>query len=229
MEGLDGHTGLVQESTDLLAELDGLKGLIASGGPVGQGVGQESTNIQTALEGLAGIVPESPNKIPIASDGPDSRGTVQESTNIQTASDGPDSRGAVQESTDIQSALDGLEGLGLGQESTNIQTALEGLEGSGLVPESLHRAASDGPEVHGVVQDSTKARIGSDDGPDGLGIVQESTESENPLKQISFDDIEVRFFRICALYGVGRPIIRKVLKMRIWIVPPVCLGSRKLQ
>ena len=204
MEGLDGHTGLVQESTDLLAELDGLKGLIASGGPVGQGVGQESTNIQTALEGLAGIVPESPNKIPIASDG-------------------PDSRGAVQESTDIQSALDGLEGLGLGQESTNIQTASDSPDDLGLEPVSPYRGASDGPEDHG---DSTKARIGSEDGPDGLGIVQESTESEKPLKQISFDDIEVRFFRICALYGVGRPIIRKVLKIRIWIVPPVCLGSR---
>ena len=27
------------------------------------------------------------------------------------------------------------------------------------------------------------------------------------------------------LYRVGRPIIRKVSKVRIWVVPPVCLGS----
>ena len=27
-------------------------------------------------------------------------------------------------------------------------------------------------------------------------------------------------------YSVGRPIIRKVSKIRIWVVPPVCLGSR---
>ena len=27
-------------------------------------------------------------------------------------------------------------------------------------------------------------------------------------------------------YRVGRPIIRKVLKIRIWVVPPVCLASR---
>ena len=27
-------------------------------------------------------------------------------------------------------------------------------------------------------------------------------------------------------YRVGRPIVRKVLKIRIWAVPPVCLGSR---
>ena len=27
-------------------------------------------------------------------------------------------------------------------------------------------------------------------------------------------------------YTVGRPVIRKVLKIRIWVVPPVCLGSR---
>ena len=27
-------------------------------------------------------------------------------------------------------------------------------------------------------------------------------------------------------YRAGRPIIRKVLKTRIWVVPPVCLGSR---
>ena len=28
------------------------------------------------------------------------------------------------------------------------------------------------------------------------------------------------------LYRAGRPIIRKVLKIRIWVVPPVCFGSR---
>ena len=28
------------------------------------------------------------------------------------------------------------------------------------------------------------------------------------------------------LYRVGRPIIRKVLKMRIWVVPLDCLGRR---
>ena len=28
------------------------------------------------------------------------------------------------------------------------------------------------------------------------------------------------------LYSAGRPIIRKVSKIRIWVVPPVCLGSR---
>ena len=27
-------------------------------------------------------------------------------------------------------------------------------------------------------------------------------------------------------YTVGRPVIRKVLKTRIWGVPPACLGSR---
>ena len=27
-------------------------------------------------------------------------------------------------------------------------------------------------------------------------------------------------------YRVGRPIVRKVLKIRIWAVPPVCLGRR---
>ena len=27
------------------------------------------------------------------------------------------------------------------------------------------------------------------------------------------------------MYRAGRPIIRKVLKIRIWVVPPVCLGS----
>ena len=27
-------------------------------------------------------------------------------------------------------------------------------------------------------------------------------------------------------YTVGRPVIRKVLKIRTWGVPPVCLGSR---
>ena len=29
-----------------------------------------------------------------------------------------------------------------------------------------------------------------------------------------------------AVYRAGRPIIRKVLKIRIWVVHPVCLGSR---
>ena len=144
MEGLDGNTGLVQESTDLLAELDGLKGLIASAGPDAEGVVRESTNLQTALDDLEGII-----------------------------------------------ASGGLESLGIVQESTNLGDL-------GLVPESLHRGASDGPEVQGAVQDSTKARIGSD-GLEGDGLVKESTESENPLKQISFDDIEVRFIRICAL------------------------------
>ena len=28
------------------------------------------------------------------------------------------------------------------------------------------------------------------------------------------------------IYRGGQPIIRKVLKIRIWVVPPVCLGSR---
>ena len=28
------------------------------------------------------------------------------------------------------------------------------------------------------------------------------------------------------IYRAGRPIIRKVLKIIIWVVPPVCLGSR---
>ena len=27
-------------------------------------------------------------------------------------------------------------------------------------------------------------------------------------------------------YRAGRPIIRKVWKIRIWVLPPVCLGSR---
>ena len=27
-------------------------------------------------------------------------------------------------------------------------------------------------------------------------------------------------------YSAGRPIIRKVSKIIIWVVPPVCLGSR---
>ena len=29
-----------------------------------------------------------------------------------------------------------------------------------------------------------------------------------------------------AIYSAGRPIIRKVLKTRTWVVPPACLGSR---
>ena len=28
------------------------------------------------------------------------------------------------------------------------------------------------------------------------------------------------------VYTVGRPVIRKVLKTRIWVVPPACLGIR---
>ena len=28
------------------------------------------------------------------------------------------------------------------------------------------------------------------------------------------------------IYRAGRSIIRKVLKTKIWVVPPVCLGSR---
>ena len=33
----------------------------------------------------------------------------------------------------------------------------------------------------------------------------------------------------CSIYRAGRPIIRKVLKTIIWVVPPVCLGSMQLQ
>ena len=32
--------------------------------------------------------------------------------------------------------------------------------------------------------------------------------------------------RVALQHRAGQPIIRKVLKIRIWVVPPVCLGSR---
>ena len=31
---------------------------------------------------------------------------------------------------------------------------------------------------------------------------------------------------VCVVYTVGRPVIHKVLKIRIWGVPLACLGSR---
>ena len=31
---------------------------------------------------------------------------------------------------------------------------------------------------------------------------------------------------IACLYTVGRPVIREVLRTRIWGVPPACMGSR---
>ena len=36
----------------------------------------------------------------------------------------------------------------------------------------------------------------------------------------------VKCRQFLVLYRAGRPIIRKVLTIRIWEVPPVCLGSR---
>ena len=33
-------------------------------------------------------------------------------------------------------------------------------------------------------------------------------------------------FTKLSMYSAGRPIIRKDSKIRIWVVPPVCLGSR---
>ena len=50
------------------------------------------------------------------------------------------------------------------------------------------------------------------------------------LRLVPLQPIVVPSLRIKEVYRVGRPINRKVLKIRIiWAVPPVCLGSKKLK
>ena len=60
-----------------------------------------------------------------------------------------------------------------------------------------------------------------------LGLVIKETLRLYPIvpimSRISDEDITIE---VCSLYRVGRPIICKVLKRRIRVVPPLCLGSR---
>ena len=55
----------------------------------------------------------------------------------------------------------------------------------------------------------------------GILVVDGRIEGEAiPIRRI------VGHKEVTAIYTVGRPVFRKVLKRRIWVVPPVCLGSR---
>ena len=46
------------------------------------------------------------------------------------------------------------------------------------------------------------------------------------LQKVIFHRDRLQLYIFFLLYTVGRPVIRKVLKIRIWGVPQACLGSR---
>ena len=104
MEGLDGRIGglgLTQEESDLAAQIDGLKGLIASGAP-----------------GPA-LVPESNHRA--SSSDTEDHGVEQESTDTQTTLDDLESPGLVQESNQpVKSDVPSADGDNVAPDSTRL-------------------------------------------------------------------------------------------------------------
>ena len=104
MEGLDGRIGglgLTQEESDLAAQIDGLKGLIASGAP-----------------GPA-LVPESNHRA--SSSDTEDHGVEEESADTQTTLDDLESPGLVQESNQpVKSDVPSADGDTVAQDSTRL-------------------------------------------------------------------------------------------------------------
>ena len=104
--------GLLQESTDLLAELDALKGLIASGGSGDPGLVPKTLHRGGASDGPEaedhGVVEDSGTRT--GSDSPDSLDQVQDTAESREASNGPDSLDQDSAETQTSSDADGQDG-----------------------------------------------------------------------------------------------------------------------
>ena len=101
-------------------------------------------------------------------------------------------------------------------------------------PIHLDQPVEGHPADNGVGEELDDREEGEDDPvhqPLGVVRLRACLEGlDGPAKQnnilIARNKAPVKLVGDIMQYSAGRPIICKVLKTRIWVVPPVCLGSR---